>query len=228
VNPIRKRLTYANVMSSVAVFLLLGGATAVAAKQLGKKTVGTAQLKANAVSAAKLKRNAVTNKKIKKNAVTGIKVRNGSLSGEDINLGSLGTVPSAATAGNLTGRVPFQFFMGEGERDVATFGPFTLRARCGIDVEGEDEAELQFLTSLNNSTLDSEDTEEEDFDIEDNPVEILQDDTTTGEPDIYAGAGFIAAAPNGTVVQAENYAVGMNVAERPGQCFFSGSFTQLS
>ena len=29
--PIRKRLTYANVMSSIAVFLVLGGATAFAA-----------------------------------------------------------------------------------------------------------------------------------------------------------------------------------------------------
>jgi hypothetical protein len=36
---IRKRLTYANVMSSIAVFLILGGATAFAA--LGKNTVGT-------------------------------------------------------------------------------------------------------------------------------------------------------------------------------------------
>ena len=45
---IRKRLTYANVMSSIAVFLVLGSATAFAAQQLGKKTVGTKQLKANA------------------------------------------------------------------------------------------------------------------------------------------------------------------------------------
>jgi hypothetical protein len=38
---IRKRLTYANVMSSIAVFLVLGGATALAAGQLGKNSVGT-------------------------------------------------------------------------------------------------------------------------------------------------------------------------------------------
>ena len=37
---VRKRLTYANVMSSLAVFLVLGGATAFAAGQLGKNTVG--------------------------------------------------------------------------------------------------------------------------------------------------------------------------------------------
>ena len=62
---IRKRLTYANVMSSLAVFLILGGATAFAAVQLGKNTVGSKQLKRGAVTTAKIKKGAVTNAKIK-------------------------------------------------------------------------------------------------------------------------------------------------------------------
>jgi hypothetical protein len=62
---IRKRLTYANVMSSIAVFLVLGGATAIAAGQLGKNSVGPKQLKKNAVTSAKIKNNAVTGAKIK-------------------------------------------------------------------------------------------------------------------------------------------------------------------
>jgi len=94
-----KRLTYANVMSSIAVFLVLGGATAFAAG-LAKNSVGSKQLKKNAVTSAKIKKNAVTNKKIKANAVTGAKVKDGSLSGADINLASLGTVPSAENANN--------------------------------------------------------------------------------------------------------------------------------
>ncbi len=53
-----RKLTYANVMASLAVFLVLGGATAIAA--LGKNTVGTKQLKNNAVTAKKVKKNAVT------------------------------------------------------------------------------------------------------------------------------------------------------------------------
>lgn len=71
---IRKRLTYANVMSSLAVFLVLGGATAFAAVQLGKNTVGTKQLKKNAVTAAKIKNGSVTNAKIQNNAVTSGKI----------------------------------------------------------------------------------------------------------------------------------------------------------
>src|ERR1700743_136061 len=51
---VRKRLTYANVMSSIAVFLLVAGGTAFAASQLGKESVGTKQLKKEAVSLAKI------------------------------------------------------------------------------------------------------------------------------------------------------------------------------
>jgi hypothetical protein len=51
---VRKRLTYANVMSSIAVFLVVAGGTAFAASQLGKESVGTKQLKKEAVSLAKI------------------------------------------------------------------------------------------------------------------------------------------------------------------------------
>lgn len=74
---IRRRLTYANVMSSIAVFLVIGGATAFAA--LGKNTVGTKQLKKNAVTAAKIKKNAITTAKVKNNAITAAKIRSGAV-----------------------------------------------------------------------------------------------------------------------------------------------------
>jgi hypothetical protein len=51
---VRKRLTYANVMSSIAVFFVVAGGTAFAASQLGKESVGTNQLKKEAVSLAKI------------------------------------------------------------------------------------------------------------------------------------------------------------------------------
>jgi hypothetical protein len=76
-------------MSSIAVFLVLGGATALAAG-LAKNSVGPKQLK----------KNAVTTKKIKNNAVTTSKIKNGAISGAKINLSTLGTVPSASHAGS--------------------------------------------------------------------------------------------------------------------------------
>ncbi len=84
----RRHLTYANVMSTLLVFLVLGGATAFAAGQLGKNSVGSKQLKKNAVTTAKIKKNAVTKAKIKNGSVNGAKLADGSVSGSDINLGS--------------------------------------------------------------------------------------------------------------------------------------------
>ncbi len=52
---IRKRLTYANVMSSLAVFLVIGGGAAFAATQLPKNSVGSKQIRKNAVNSAKVK-----------------------------------------------------------------------------------------------------------------------------------------------------------------------------
>lgn len=83
---IRTRLTYANVMSTIGVFLLLGTGVALAAKQvLPKKSVGTKQLKSGAVTAAKLKKNAVTKAKIKNGAVDGSKIADNSVTGTEIN-----------------------------------------------------------------------------------------------------------------------------------------------
>lgn len=77
---LRGKLTYANVMATVAVFIALGGAAYAAG--LPKNSVGTKQLKNNAVTAAKIK--------------------NGTITGSKINLTTLGTVPSADTATTAT------------------------------------------------------------------------------------------------------------------------------
>lgn len=96
----KNRLTYANVVSSLALFLVLGGGAAIAAKNaLPKKSVGPKQLKRNAVTAAKLKRNAVTTAKIRNAAVTTRKLRDGSVNGAKVADGSIGgaEIDSAST-----------------------------------------------------------------------------------------------------------------------------------
>ena len=99
------RLSYANVMATIAVFIALGGASYAAVK-LPKNSVGTKQLK--------------------KNAVTGAKVKPATLTGSDIKASTLGTVPNAtraATAGHadsagdantLQGRGADAFVQGSG------------------------------------------------------------------------------------------------------------------
>ncbi|HVW46925.1 MAG TPA: hypothetical protein VHA76_07725 [Solirubrobacterales bacterium] len=51
---ISDRLTYANVISTLCLLLVLGGGTAYAASKLGKESVGARQLKKEAVTPAKL------------------------------------------------------------------------------------------------------------------------------------------------------------------------------
>lgn len=84
---IRSKLTYANIVATMALFIALGGVSYAAVK-LPKNSVGEKQIK----------KNAVTGKKIKKNAVTGDKIKPGTIKGTDITLDSLGKVPSAASA----------------------------------------------------------------------------------------------------------------------------------
>jgi hypothetical protein len=84
----RPKLTYANVVATLALFIAIGGASAFAASQLGKNSVGPKQLKKNAVTTAKIKNEALTAAKVKK----------GTLTGTQINASTLGTVPDASHA----------------------------------------------------------------------------------------------------------------------------------
>lgn len=129
---ISRHLTYANVVSTLALFIALGIGSAYAANQLAPKSVGAKQLRPGAVTADKIRKNAVIAPKLKAaavkqgklaggavsteklaaGAVTGSKIATGAISpdkipndsigGEKINEGSLGQVPSANTANFAT------------------------------------------------------------------------------------------------------------------------------
>ncbi len=96
---IRRRLTYANVMSSLAVFMVLCGGAAFAANQLPKNSVGPKQLKKNAVKTGDIARNSVkTGKlgpeaakagKIAKNAIPTNRIRNGAVSNAKVGGGAI-------------------------------------------------------------------------------------------------------------------------------------------
>jgi hypothetical protein len=88
---LRRHLTYANVMASIAVFVALGG-SAVAAT-LAKNSVKSRQIAPGAVKTSELARGAVRNSDIARNAVTTSKVRNGSLRAGDFAPGQLPAGP---------------------------------------------------------------------------------------------------------------------------------------
>jgi hypothetical protein len=79
---LRRKLTYSNVVSTLCLFLLVGGGTALAANELGKNSVGTPQIRDGAVTAAKL--------------------HHDSVNGSKVDLSTLGTVPKAAKAAHAT------------------------------------------------------------------------------------------------------------------------------
>ena len=78
----RKKLTYSNVIASLALFVALGGAAVAAG--LPKNSVGPKQLKRNAVTAVKLHKGAVNSSKIARGAVTA-----GKLAGNSVSSGAL-------------------------------------------------------------------------------------------------------------------------------------------
>jgi hypothetical protein len=65
----KPKLTYANVTSTLALFVALTGATAYAATKLPDRSVGEFQLRPGAVTAEKIRKAAVTAPKIKEGAI---------------------------------------------------------------------------------------------------------------------------------------------------------------
>ncbi|HEY7455992.1 MAG TPA: hypothetical protein VH703_01850 [Solirubrobacterales bacterium] len=104
---LRDRLSYANVVSTLCLFLVLGGA-AVAASRLPKGSVGTMQIRRHAVKAGKLAANAVTKRAIRRRAVASGKLADGAVTteklggdavtGAKLNEATLGAVPLAEVA----------------------------------------------------------------------------------------------------------------------------------
>jgi hypothetical protein len=105
-----RRLTYANVIATLALFLALGGGAVWAANKQAAK-VGTGKLKPNAVTAGKIKANAVTTSKIRENAVTAVKIREGAVSFGKLAAGTnvVATATSSSTPVNGASAVTVSF-----------------------------------------------------------------------------------------------------------------------
>jgi hypothetical protein len=88
-DPLRRfRPRYADVVSTLALLLAMGG-TAYAASSLGPRTVGTPQLKDHAVTAGKLHAGAVTTRKLGAAVVTNSKLGPSSVRGSNVAANSL-------------------------------------------------------------------------------------------------------------------------------------------
>lgn len=252
---IRKHMSYANVMSTIAVFFVMSGATAVAATQLAKNSVGSKQLKKNAVTSAKIKKNAVIGSKIKNGSITASKIKNGSITGDKLKISSLGTVPQAATISGYqrTGTIRLVATAGADESAAraaapeAVFfssGPFTIYAKC-FSYNSRVQAETYIRTTEGGSIFDS-DNDDLDGDpfLEPGTAEVdrqliydyVSSDNTSN---LYAvhSSEFLAQAPSGHAVRGD-LSVAVKRGTLPGGsqgvygdgnvCLFTGEATQLN
>jgi hypothetical protein len=157
VKQIRKRVTYANVMSSIAVFLVLGGGAAYAAKKIGSN-----EIKGNSITTGKIKKEAVSASKIKKNSITTAKIANGAVTGAKLNLGTVGTVPNAAHAntadtatnanavnGMHLAKIHFAVGPNTGNTTVFSADGLTLNASCSPT----EDLEFTAKTSVSDSEI---------------------------------------------------------------------------
>jgi hypothetical protein len=86
---LKPRLSYANVTSTLALLIALGGTSAYAASKLPDRSVGEFQLRPGAVTAEKIRKNAVTAPKIKPEAIKQGKIANGSITAQKMTLSSV-------------------------------------------------------------------------------------------------------------------------------------------
>jgi hypothetical protein len=121
-------------MSSIAIFLMLGGATAFAATKIGaneikansiktgkivKEAVTAGKIKKNAVTESRIADGAVTTNKIADNAVTTGKIANDAVTGDKVNESTLGEVPNAKAVGGVT---PSALTIGRSSQNTECFG----------------------------------------------------------------------------------------------------------
>jgi hypothetical protein len=85
----RNHLSFANVISVIALFVALGGAS-YAAVNLPKNSVGAKQIKKRAVRGKHINKNAVTASKLQRNSISSPKIADGSVLSADLADNSIG------------------------------------------------------------------------------------------------------------------------------------------
>jgi hypothetical protein len=120
----RYRLTYANVMATLAMFVALGGGAYAVA------TIGPGDIKKNAVRSKHIKRANVKGSDLAPSAVGSAKVADNALTGTDIDEATLehvlrfgGTIPSGVTVRGV-------FACDDRNQQFDNPGPVTLEAHC--------------------------------------------------------------------------------------------------
>ena len=254
---LRGKLTYANVISTLCLCLLVGGGTAFAATKLAKNSVGTKQIKNNAITGAKIKKHAVTASKIAPGAISSVPTATNAVHATSAD--SAGTATNAGTAGSAnnlagfarkgltrvsaSGAASFEVGLGTAPQTVLFgAGPFTVYAQC-IDDGTDTYAAVSIRTSINGAIFYGEDDyltgdpKYLDTDTAPRPRVLEYEDVAANSAYFENEDGrFAAMAPDGTAVSGDfqlgmkkgNLAAGNGIWGAGDVCLFSGEMTTLN
>jgi hypothetical protein len=137
---VRSHLTYANVVSTVCLFILLGGTSYAVATG----SIDSREIRNNTIRSGDLRNNEVRSRDIRNRTVLGRDVLSNTLNGQHINESKLGKVPSAEDAATLAGLAPSSFVQGGGRLIANT-----------VDVASGAAATVLELPGLGNLTVPS-------------------------------------------------------------------------
>ncbi len=150
---LKPRLTYANVTSTLALFIALTGATAYAASKLPDRSVGEFQLRPGAVTAEKLRKNAVTAPKIKEGAVKQGKIANASITAAKLTGGSVAS--SSIQNGSVTSEKLAPEAVTGDKALESTFSQVPSAAKAEFATQAESANPPAFARISSEATIDS-------------------------------------------------------------------------
>lgn len=148
---IRKHLTYANVMATLAIFVVLGGG-AYAATKTPNNSVGTKQIKKNAVTTVKLKNGTVTGAKVKKGTLLATNFKSGQLpkgaTGAKGANGATGPAGPKGTTGTTGSTGILAANTGGGEDPRSLFSPTSQEMLANLFITVDKPSDLMVWGSM--------------------------------------------------------------------------------
>jgi hypothetical protein len=141
---LRSKLTYANVMSTIAVFAVLAGGGAYAAQKLKKNSVKTKNIRNKAVTEAKIGDKAVTNPKIGDKQVKTGKLGEKSVTNAKLDDGAV--TPGKTSFAFASGRISLDPAANQTlNQTLAAANGLSLIAECGEDGGGMHSGRIQAI-----------------------------------------------------------------------------------
>jgi hypothetical protein len=248
---IRQHLTYANAVSTLALFLVLAGGSAVALN--GSNTVFSDDIKDNEVKTADVRNDTLAGgglgaADLQANSVGTTEVAANSLNGADINESGLGTVPNAnkldgVDSTDSTGflssgsvkKLIYEAPIGSAKTNIATVGPYTIKASCLVGF-APDHTMLQVYANgpagtfdyRQSSVINFNDFKQTNFGQGSIPAstdtDIVYDPPLDiAEPNKVRGEGTVMLKSGSSLVQVDYNGVALAPPNGTGSCYLYGT-----